>query len=241
MAVIALALGLLLVGLLTQAPILQFADYHDLADQRPLLGFPHFWNVASNLPFVVVGAMGLELLRRRPAGASPAWAALFGGTTLVFFGSAYYHLDPRDATLVWDRLPIGVAFMGFFVALISEHTREGGRRVAQRMLLPLILFSIGAVYWWRFTGDLSLWVWVQLAPMLAIVLALGFLPAQYTHRRYLLYALGCYALAKAFELGDRPIMEWSGGALSGHSVKHVAAAAGVLCFYAMLKKRSAIR
>jgi hypothetical protein len=36
-------------------------------------------------------------------------------------------------------------------------------------------------------------------------------------------------------------MEWSSGVLSGHSLKHVAAAAGVLCFYAMLKKRMAIR
>jgi hypothetical protein len=237
MAVIGLVLALLLVGVLTQAPIEQFADYHQLADQRSVFGIPNFWNVISNLPFLIVGWMGLDLLRRRPAGASPAWAALFAGTTLVFFGSAYYHLDPRDATLVWDRLPIGVAFMGFFAALIGEHSRGNGNRP----LLPLILFSIGAVYWWRFTGDLSLWVWVQLAPMLAIVLALSFLPGRYTHRRYMLYALACYALAKAFELGDRQAMEWSGGALSGHSLKHVAAAAGVLCFYAMLKKRTVIR
>lgn len=237
MAIIAAALLLLLAGLLSQAPIAQFPDYHDLADQRRLLGIPHFWNVASNLPFLVVGAMGLALLRRRPAGASAAWAALFGGTVLVFFGSAYYHLDPRDATLVWDRLPIGLAFMGFFAALIAEHSRVDARRI----LLPLILVSIGAVYWWRFTGDLSIWAWVQLAPMLAVVLALVLLPGRYTHRRYMAYALVFYAAAKLLELGDRQLMAWSAGALSGHSLKHLAAAAGVLCFYVMLKKRSAIR
>ncbi len=237
MAFIALALGLLLAGLLALAPIEQFADYHELADQRALLGTPHFWNVVSSLPFLVIGLMGLDPLRRRPAGASAAWAAVFGGTALVFFGSAYYHLDPRDATLVWDRLPIGIAFMGFFAALIGEHSRVRGSRI----LLPLVLFSVGAVYWWRFTGDLSLWVWVQLAPMLAIVLALAFLPCRYTHRRYLLYALACYALAKVFEFGDRQVMDWTGGALSGHTLKHLAAAAGVLCFYAMLKKRDATR
>jgi hypothetical protein len=236
MAVIAAAVGLLLVALLTQAPIAQFADYHELADGRTLLGIPHFWNVASNLPFLVAGAMGLAVLRRRPAGASLAWAALFGGAVLVCLGSTYYHLDPRDATLVWDRLPIGVAFMGFFAALVAEHSRIN----ADRILLPLVLFSIGAVGWWRFTGDLSLWIWVQLAPMLAIVLALCFLPGQYTHRRYMAYALAFYALSKVFELGDRQVMEWSSGALSGHSLKHLAAATGVLCFYAMLKKRSAI-
>ena len=62
---------ILLAALLLQAPIAQFPGYHDLADQRPLLGIPHFWNIASNLPFLLVGAAGLALLRRRPAGASP--------------------------------------------------------------------------------------------------------------------------------------------------------------------------
>jgi hypothetical protein len=233
MALILLALGLLLAGLLTQAPIAQFSDYHELADQRPLLGVPHFWNVASNLPFLVVGAMGLDLLRRRPARASPAWAAVFAGTALVFFGSSWYHLAPSDATLVWDRLPIGLAFMGFFAALIEEHSRFR----SEPMLVLLILLSIGAVLWWYFTGDLSLWVWVQLAPMLAIVPVM-FLPGRYSHRRYLIYALVCYALAKAFELGDRQVMDWSGGLLGGHALKHLLAAAGVLCFYVMLRKRT---
>jgi hypothetical protein len=231
------ALGALLVILLARAPIAQFSDYHELADQRALLGIPHFWNVASNLPFLVVGAMGLALLRRKPAEAAAAWTAMFAGTALVCFGSAYYHLDPRDATLVWDRLPIGVAFMGFFAALIGEHSRVSSSRI----LWPLVAFSAGAVYWWRLTGDLSLWVWVQLAPMLAIVLALAFLPGRYTHRRYMAYALVCYALAKLFELGDRQIMAWSSDAMSGHSLKHLAAAAGVLFFYLMLKRRSPIR
>lgn len=235
MALVLLALGLLLAGLLALAPIAQFSHYHELADQRPLLGIPHFWNVASNLPFLAVGAMGLDLLRRGPAGASPAWAAVFAGTVLVFLGSSWYHLAPRDATLVWDRLPIGLAFMGFLAALIEEHSRFR----SPVMLVLLVLLSIGAVAWWHFTGDLSLWVWVQLAPMLAIPLVL-FLPGRYGHRRYLVYALACYALAKVFELGDRQVMDWSGGLLGGHSLKHVLAAAGVLCLYVMLRKRTAI-
>jgi hypothetical protein len=55
------------------------------------------------------------------------------------------------------------------------------------------------------------------------------------------YALACYALAKAFELGDRHVMDWSAGTLSGHSLKHLAAAAGALCLYEMLRRRAAIR
>lgn len=34
------------------------------------------------------------------------WAAFFVGITATSFGSAYYHLNPNDARLVWDRLPV---------------------------------------------------------------------------------------------------------------------------------------
>jgi hypothetical protein len=40
-------------------PIPQDPSYHQFADQRTLLGIPNFWNVVSNLPFVLVGAIGL--------------------------------------------------------------------------------------------------------------------------------------------------------------------------------------
>lgn len=238
--VIAVLLAALLVLLLAFGPIQQFPDYHELADQRPLLGIPHFWNVVSNLPFLAIGLMGLHLLRRRRVEAALPWAAVFGGTALVALGSGYYHLAPSDATLVWDRIPIGIAFMGFLAALFAEHTGPEGKRLADFLLLPLILFSIGTVYWWHITGDLAPWVWVQLAPMLAAALALMFLPARYTHRRYLAYALAFYIAAKLLELGDREVLDWTMGVMSGHALKHFAAAAGVCCFYVMLRDRMAV-
>ena len=56
-------LGLMVVSLATLPllpPIAQDPTYHQFADQRTLLGIPNFWNVVSNLPFVLVGAMGLR-------------------------------------------------------------------------------------------------------------------------------------------------------------------------------------
>jgi hypothetical protein len=238
----ALPVVLVLAGLLPVlffgfAPIAQPEAYHRLADQRAFLGIAHFWNVASNLPFLVIGLMGLKLVRERREEAGAAWATLFAGTALVALGSSWYHLDPNDATLVWDRLPIGVAFMGFFTALLVEHLEGAARRAAHRLLAPLVLFSLAAVGWWYASGDLSLWVWVQAAPMLAVVLVLAWLPGRYTHRRYLAYAFACYAAAKLFELGDAELMAGSGGLMGGHAMKHFAASAGVACLYVMLRRR----
>ena len=236
-AVLAALLPVLFVGF---GPIAQPASYHDLADQRPILGIAHFWNVVSNLPFLIIGVMGLRLLRRERGEAAVAWATLFAGTALVALGSSWYHRNPNDATLIWDRVPIGIAFMGFFIALLIEHLSGMGKRIAQHLLVPGVVFSAAAIWWWYQSGDLSLWVWVQAAPMLAVVLVLVLLPARYTHRRYLAYALACYVAAKLFEVADLQIMQWTGGLMSGHALKHLAAAAGVCCFYIMLRQRSVI-
>lgn len=235
-----LLLAALLPALFVAGPIAQFPDYHDLADQRALLGIPHFWNIVSNLPFLLVGVMGLRQLTVRRENAAEAWAMVFGGVALAAFGSSWYHANPNDTTLIWDRLPIGIAFMGFLIALLVEHLDEAHGRYARLQLLPLALLSAVAIGWWKVTGDLSVWVWVQVAPMLAVVLVLALLPGRYSHRRYLAYALVCYAAAKFLELGDNQVMHWTGGAVSGHVLKHVAAAAGVWCFYIMLRERSVL-
>lgn len=234
---IAALLLLVLAILVARAPITQPQDYHHFADARSLLGMANFWNVATNLPFLLAGVAGLALVRRRPSGPVAAWRAVFIGTALVFPGSTLYHLSPSDATLVWDRLPIGVAFAGFFVALLAEHTGEEGRRGSRPALAGLLALAALSVGWWRVTGDLSAWVWIQLGPMLAVPLVLWLLPAQWTHRHYYLYALACYAAAKLLELWDQRIMDWSAGLVSGHSLKHLAAAAGVAFFCLMLARR----
>src|SRR4051812_12165805 len=89
-----------LVALLLVPPLFQDQSYHQFADQRKLLGIPNFWNVISNLPFIAVGVAGLWRFHRHPA-----TVVLFSGMVLTGFGSAYYHLNPTDATLFWDRLP----------------------------------------------------------------------------------------------------------------------------------------
>src|SRR5690242_12297699 len=94
-----------LLGLLFVPPIPQPQDYHHFADGKTLLGIPNFWNVVSNLPFVLVGAIGLWQVRELSA------RIFFLGVFLTGFSSSYYHWNPNDGGLFWDRLPMSVAFI----------------------------------------------------------------------------------------------------------------------------------
>src|SRR5258708_34880540 len=79
--------------------------FHHFADQRTIAGLPNFWNVISNLPFAVIGLLGLWKLR----GLTDR--VLFAGVLLTCCGSAYYHSSPYDARLVWARFAMTVVFL----------------------------------------------------------------------------------------------------------------------------------
>jgi len=110
-------------------PIPQPSSYHQFADQRPWLGIPNFGNVASNLAFAVIGLEGLWVLLKPgkltnafadPRERRPYLVAMFG-LLLTAFGSAYYHLAPSNARLVWDRLPMTIVFGALVAVVIIEH------------------------------------------------------------------------------------------------------------------------
>ena len=216
-------------------PIVQPAGYHAFADSRALLGLPSFLNVASNAAFLAVGAAGIVLcLRRRVEGAALSWLTFFAGVALISAGSSWYHLQADDDTLVWDRLPMAIAFMALFVALLVEHLAAA----PERRLLPVaIVVGIGSVIWWRVTGDLKLYGWVQIAPFAAIATLLATYPARYTRRGWLALGLVCYALAKTAEFADAAIYEATAHAISGHTLKHLLGALAPLCVYRMLVTR----
>ena len=224
-----------LVVLLALPPIAQSAEYHALVDTRLICGVRNFMNVASNVAFLAVGGVGLAFcLTRAPQGAQLSWTVFFAAVALVAFGSAYYHTDPRDSTLLWDRLPMTIAFMALLSALLSEHLETSRERA---WLIAAIAAGIGSLVWWRVAGDLRLYGWVQLAPFLAIAVLLAAFPGRYKHRQWLGWGLVFYALAKAAETGDAAIYEMTARTISGHTVKHLLAACAPLCVYIMLRKR----
>ena len=91
----------------------QDLKYHNFADQRTLplcgcgAGIPNSADVLSNIPFFVVGLLGLDILydleifptgdflpglpKIKTQSEHEAWSVFFIGILLVSFGSGYYH------------------------------------------------------------------------------------------------------------------------------------------------------
>jgi hypothetical protein len=214
-------------AMIAAAPIAQPAAYHNMADQRSWLGIPNALNVLSNLPFAVVGGLGLAAIfesnveRRVPF--HDAWerwpyAALFAGVALTTVGSSYYHRAPDNARLVWDRLPMTVGFMGFLTAVLAERV---SLPLARWLFAPLLAVGAASVVYWYWSelqgaGDLRPYLLVQFGSLLVVVLLVGLYPAQYGGGRYLLAGLAAYAAAKGFELADARIFGL-GRIVSGHT------------------------
>jgi hypothetical protein len=119
-----------LLGLLLLPSIPQDQHYHQFADQRAWFGIPNFWNVTSNLPFVAVGAAGLWRFHERPT-----TTVIFLGIFLTGFGSSFYHWDPSDNTLFWDRLPMTLCFMAILAATVEDRVDQ---RMGAALLWPLL-------------------------------------------------------------------------------------------------------
>ncbi len=232
-----LALTCLLVAL--APPLAQWPGYHDFADQRRLLGIPNCLDVVSNLAFLVTGMLGLIRIRAITGDPRllPAGLVFFTSMALVGIGSAYYHLAPANDTLVWDRLPMAAAFMSFMALVIGEFISA---RAGARLLLPLVVAGLASVGYWHFTelqdrGDLRPYALVQFLPFVLVPLMMWLYGARLADHRHLIGLLCCLLLARAFELLDAPVYEIT-RIISGHTLKHLAAALGVYFAYRWLKK-----
>ena len=225
-------------------PIPQDPSYHEFADTRSILGIPNFWNVASNIPFLLVGGLGFYYLRsKEQPGILPelhlAYRVFFAGILLTGFGSAYYHYAPDNATLIWDRLAMTLGFAGFFTIVIGEHI---SLPAAKRILFPLLVVGAGSVAYWGLTeargsGDLRPYAIVQFLPMLLIPLILLMYRSVFNRVNFFWLVIALYVLSKLFEYFDFNVYGF-GEFISGHSLKHVVAAvAALVLLYGFYSRR----
>jgi len=217
--------------------------YHRFADRRALWGIPNALDVLSNAGFLVVGALGLLAARRPGAVQDPraraGWLVLFAAVAATSAGSAYYHLAPSDARLAWDRLPMSAGFMALVAVLLGERF---GAAVGRHLLGRLVLGGVATVAWWDLGnsrpggGNLLPYLIVQYGSMAAIPVLLAGRPAAAGPRAPWVVALVLYAAAKGLEAEDRSIFALAG--VSGHTLKHLVAAAAIGVLALELRRRS---
>lgn len=213
---------------------------HHFADRAAFLGLPNAGDVLSNLPFAIAGGWGLKILLKLPKQTLPSWTSyllFFVGLLATAIGSGYYHWAPDNNGLLWDRAGMAIAFAGI-LGLAAGQTI--GARAATYLGLATLAASALGLSVWALTEDVLAWVCLQFGGMLLIVGLAISVPKKSAHNAQtsdtsvpskleptsisLYTIIACYALAKIFEANDALIFEWTAHTISGHSLKHLAAA-----------------
>ena len=220
-------LALLAVAIVAPA-VAQSAQHHHFADTRAWAWLPFASDVLSNLPFLLWGVLGLGMLARQRHGAvrrvdaaSHALMGLFfAGLVVTAFISAFYHWQPDDAGLVFDRLGMVVAFAGLMglAAAGRVSARAGGLLALAGLLLGPVSIRV-----WATSGNVLPWAVLQFGGMLLVLCLAWLQPLPGAPAIRWGWVIVIYALAKGFEMADEAVFAATAQLVSGHSLKHVVA------------------
>ena len=232
-------------------PIPQSILYHQFADQVQFFNIPNFLNVVSNLAILLSGLVGMLFVwwcyctttQQSFVNKAACWPyfIVFFSVVMIGFGSAYYHWAPDNETLLWDRLPIALGVTALLAATLTERV---SLRVGLWALPVLVILGGVSVLYWYWTeqsgvGNLNYYIIVQFYSLLLIVLLSLFFPSHYTRGSDMYQVVALYAIAKAAETFDQEIYDW-GQVVSGHTIKHLLAAAAIYLIVRMLQRRCSL-
>jgi hypothetical protein len=161
--------------------------------------------------------------------------------TLTGLGSGYYHLAPNNETLFWDRLPMTIAFMGLVCSQIVDRMSI---RAGLALLVPMLMVGAASVIYWRVTeragiGNVVPYGVLQGYSVVVLLLLAVLKPSRYTHGKLLYWVFAWYVLSKILETYDTQILAWN-EAVSGHTLKHLAAAIAGIAVCVMLTRRTLV-
>jgi hypothetical protein len=114
-------------------------------------------------------------------------------------------------------------------------------RAGSALLWPLVLLGLASVAYWRWSAlagfeNLRPYLAVQFGSI-AVVLAVSLLyRSRYSHGWVIFVLAAAYGVAKVVEVYDRQIFD-AGQWLSGHTLKHLAAALGVYLLLLAMQRR----
>jgi hypothetical protein len=226
-------------------PLPQWPEYHDFADTRVLGFIPRAGDVLTNLAILAAGVWGVSLRHRLHLGRDerPAYHLLGLGAILTAFGSAYYHWEPNNARLVWDRAPMALLATGAVALVLSDRVTPALGRAA---LWPIGLLAAGSVALWGVTealgrGDLWLYLLVRVGAGVGTLALLIARRSRHSAALWVWAAVACDALETLAERLDWQIWRATGGSVSGHNLKHALAGGVISCVFAWLLRRRTLR
>nr|MCU0897579.1 hypothetical protein [Burkholderiales bacterium] len=129
-----------------------------------------------------------------------------------------------------------IAFMSLIAAQIVDRISA---RLGLVLLGPMLLVGAASVVYWLATeragaGNLVPYGILQTYSVVMVLVIALLYPSRYTRGADIYWVFGAYVLAKVFETFDKQILEF-GHIVSGHSLKHVAAAiAGLIVMRALI-------
>ena len=205
-------------------PLPQDPSYHLFADLRAWGPIPRAGDVLSNLAILIAGLAGIALRRlvNIDSGERAAYALLVAGMLLTAAGSAYYHWEPSDARLIWDRLPMTFVLAAIVALVLADRINPAFARVAW---WPFALLGVVSLAWWSWTGDLRLYLVIRVGAAILIICLCLLRAGRHSHIGWLVAALGLDFVMTLSERFDREIFSATGGLVSGHNIKHVLAGA----------------
>ena len=218
-------------------PISQDKHYHCFANEVKYGLIMNFWNVVSNMGFVMIGIYGVLVLPIKGKERLLIFS-LFLGILATGIGSAYYHFTPNNHTLVWDRIPMTIIFSSFFCIVYAKLI---DRCTAYLIWLFELVLGIYSVFYWQYSesigaGDLRLYAIVQFLPMLLLVIMIIL---RFQQSRFVLNTLVAiifwYGIAKFFEHYDHQLFDLT-HTFSGHPLKHLAATVATFYMISMVNQ-----
>ena len=222
--------------------VAQSQTYHHFADTRTLFGVANAMDTLSNFAFIFAGVAGIMLvwLERLPSPTTALGAMsllTFAGLVATGIGSAWYHgqVPPNDAGLAIDRYGMVVSFAGILGLAAAHKVSERAGWWTGWLVLVAGPF---AVWWWTVSGNVAPYAVLQFGGMALLVLILFWRDEGNASGPNWGLLIGVYALAKVFEAADAQIWELTAHLVSGHTLKHLAAAWVALAVIAPLYRRN---
>lgn len=212
---------------LSMPPIYDRVDVNVYADQRTFFGIPNFFLVLPGLIFFILGLLGLgKLWAQRNTFLRSVWMVFFIATIGIGLGSGYYHLDPSDPRLFWDRLSISTAFMALLAGVITERISLNRAKTIAPLL---ILAGMGSIFYWAWSGDVRFYWLIQYFSIIALPLLCFCFPMK--GDKYIYGVVIFYVLAKVVEIYDGQIFSLTHQMISGLTLKQLFGAVGVYFVY----------